>query len=110
MINSPASDAALGEIEKVHAVLSTARRLTTEGRSVDLGAVDARVRTLCETVDGLPKSQSRALSPALSALLGEFDSLSQELSDQFSGLPSLGDLSSAKDVAAVYGSAAKHFP
>ncbi|MBL8631233.1 MAG: hypothetical protein JNM81_16485 [Rhodospirillaceae bacterium] len=103
-------ETALSEIEKIHAVLSTARRWTNEGRTIDLSAVDARIRTLCTAVEGLPQTQSRALAPALTALLTEFDALGKELSERFASMPSLNDLASAKDAAMIYGAATKHFP
>ena len=103
-------ETALGEIEKIHAVLSTARRLTGQGRTIDLTAIDARIRHLCTTVEGLPKAQGRTLAPALNALLGEFDSLGQQLSGRYSSLPSLNDVTSAKDAASVYAVLSKHFP
>ncbi|MDX2145861.1 MAG: hypothetical protein SFV19_21085 [Rhodospirillaceae bacterium] len=110
MSRAPAPESALGELEKIHAVLSTARRLTEDGRAVDLSAVDARIRKLCAEVEGLPVAQGRTLAPALTALIAEFDSLAQTLTDRFGGLPSLGDLATAKDAAAIYGKTTKHFP
>jgi hypothetical protein len=110
MTTSAASDFALSEIEKVHAVLSTARRLTQDGRTVDLSAVEDRIRRLCDAVEGLPKTQGRALAPALTALMAEFDALAQDLSGRFGGLLSLADIASTKDAATAYGHAAKHFP
>ncbi len=110
MTQQQTPEMALSEIEKIHAVLSTARRWTNEGRTIDLSAVDARIRTLCATVEALPQAQSRTLAPALTALLNEFDILGKELSERFSGLPTLNDLASAKDAAMIYGAATKHFP
>jgi hypothetical protein len=101
---------ALGEIEKVHAVLSTARKLTSDGRSIDLSAVDGRIRKLCATVEALPAAQGRTLAPALSALMAEFDTLAADLSERYGGLPSLGDLASSRDAASAYGKTTKHFP
>lgn len=101
---------ALSEIEKIHAVLSTARRWTNEGRTIDLSAVDNRIRTLCATVEALPTAQSRTLAPALAVLLSEFDALGKDLNERFAGLPSLNDMASAKDAALIYGNATKHFP
>jgi hypothetical protein len=110
MTNTASSELALSEIEKVHAVLSTARRMTNDGRTIDLSAVDVRIKRLCDTIEALPSTQGRTLAPALSALLAEFDSLSQELNDRFSGMPSLGDMATTKDAASAYGKTTKHFP
>lgn len=110
MTELSASETALSEIEKVHAVLSTARRLTADGRTIDLGAIDVRIRNLCTAVAEMPTAQGRTLAPALNALLGEFDALAKELGERFGGLPSLHDMATAKDAAAVYGAATKHFP
>ncbi|MDX2224864.1 MAG: hypothetical protein SFV21_19070 [Rhodospirillaceae bacterium] len=101
---------AVGEIEKIHAVLGAARRLTQENRAVDLSAVDARLGALCARVDSLPRATARTLKPALTALADELDRLGEDLAARFGGLPSLGDLASAGDAADAYGSATKHFP
>ncbi len=110
MTNSVASEHALSEIEKVHAVLSTARRMTNDGRSIDLSAVDDRIKRLCETIEALPAAQGRTLAPALAALLTEFDSLAQDLNERFSGLPNLGDMATNRDAASAYNKTTKHFP
>jgi hypothetical protein len=103
-------ETALSEVEKIHAVLSTARRLINDGRSIDLSAVDERIRTLCAAVEALPAAQGRTLAPALSALLSEFDALAADLNERYGGLPSLGDIASSRDAAAAYGKSTKHFP
>lgn len=110
MTDLPTPELALSEIEKIHAVLSTAQRMTNEGRTIDLSAVDTRIRQLCETVERLPPAQGRTLVPALNALLSEFDALGKELGERFGNLPSLSDIATAKDAAQVYGAATKHFP
>ncbi len=110
MTQAASSEIALSEIEKIHVVLSTARRLTHQGRSIDLSAVDTRIRRLCDTVEALPSAQSRTLAPALTALLSEFDALSKDLNDRFGGLPNLGDMATTRDGATAYGNATKHFP
>ena len=110
MTQAASPETALSEIEKIHVVLSTARRLTHQGRSIDLSAVDARIRRLCDTAEALPTAQGRTLAPALSALLAEFDALSKDLNDRFGGLPHLGDMATTRDGATAYGNATKHFP
>jgi|GEM_PF-4443813 len=110
MTDAATPELALGEVEKIHAVLSTARKLTNDGRGIDLGAVDARIRNLCATVEALPAAQGRTLAPALSALLAEFDALAADLNERYGGLPSLGDMASTRDAATAYGKTTKHFP
>jgi hypothetical protein len=110
MTQTRSAAAAGGEIEKVRAVLTTARRLTAEGRSVDLSAVEGRIRALCRTVEALPRAESKPLAAALDGLLAEFDALAEELTARFAGLPALGELATAKDAAGAYGKTTKHFP
>jgi hypothetical protein len=101
---------AVGEIEKIHAVLSAARRLTLENRAVDLSALDTRLSALCARVDAMPRGTALALKPALAALADELDRLGEELAARFGGLPSLGDLVNAGEAADAYGNATRHFP
>lgn len=101
---------AVSEIEKIHAVLCAARRLTLDNRAVDLSALDTRLSGLCAQVDGMPRGTALALKPALTALADELDRLGEDLAARFGGLPALGELVNAGDAADAYGTATKHFP
>ena len=103
-------DHAVSEIEKIHAVLLTARNLTEENRPVDLAAVGHRLGALCREIDAMPREAGQTLVPALETLAAELDSLASELTTRFGGLPAIADLTHAGDVAGAYGAASKHYP
>ncbi len=103
------TDPAAHEIEKIRAVLTTARQLTDENRPVDLAAIGHRLATLCNAVDDMPRAEGQALVPALESLAIELDGLAAAMNDRFGGLPTLGDLANTKDAAVAYGSTSKHF-
>ncbi len=104
----PDVDTAGREIEKIRAVLATARQLTDENRPVDLGAIGRRLAALCDAVDGLPRDDGRVLTPALEDLAGDLDRLAMVMTDRFGGLPQVGELANTKDAAVAYGAAGKH--
>lgn len=68
------------EMQKIASLIGTARRLLSEGRSVDLSAVEGHVERLCDSVLCLPTETARGLSPALQVLIETLDELGQELS------------------------------
>ena len=103
-------DHAVGEIEKIHAVLLAARHLTDENRPVDLAAIGQRLHALCRSIDAMPREAGQTLVPALETLAGELDKLGGELTARFGGLPTISDLVNAGDVSGAYGAAAKHYP
>lgn len=103
-------DHAVGEIEKIHAVLQVARHLTEENRPVDLAAIGQRLNALCRTIDAMPREIGQTLVPALETLAAELDKLGAELTARFGGMPTIADLVNAGDVSGAYGAASKHYP
>lgn len=67
------------DVQKVAAMLLTARRLLAGGTMVDLGALQGMVNGLCEQVAGLPRDEGRALLPGLESLLRGLGYLGEDL-------------------------------
>jgi hypothetical protein len=67
------------EMEKLSSVVATARRLSGEGRIIDLSAMPARVQASCATVASLPLEQGKLLAPLLERLISHLDDLAREL-------------------------------
>lgn len=95
------------ELQKVESLISGAHRLVTEGRLIDLSALDGKVRGLCESVLQLQGPEARAMVSKLQMLLGSLDGLSAALQTRFGDLPVMPSHGSA---AAAYATLLKHFP
>lgn len=63
------------ELEKVASLVATAQRLLSGGATVELLALEDKVRVLCEGVAGVPDGGGRRFLPDLEALLTELDTL-----------------------------------
>lgn len=72
----------LGEIAQVSSMVSVARQLLMSGRTVDLAALEGRMRGLCTAVDGLPVEEGRDLVPSLEALMASLERLDADLQAQ----------------------------
>ncbi|MFN3077315.1 MAG: hypothetical protein ABT940_10625 [Alphaproteobacteria bacterium] len=72
---------------KVSSLVSTARRLLVEGRSVDLSALQGKVQELCENVADMPLDEGRQLVPEIELLLTNLDGLAVDLDQQFQNHP-----------------------
>ena len=70
------------EIEKVSEMVSAARRLLTEGKSVDLVALEHEVDDLCQAIHAKPPQNSREVRQALANIVNDLDSLEHEITEQ----------------------------
>jgi hypothetical protein len=70
------------ELEKAASLISGARRLMAEGRSVDLSAVEDRVRTITTAVQSAPDAVQSAYKEHLSVLLDILDALEIDLENR----------------------------
>lgn len=98
------------ELLKVDSLIGTAIRLLGEGRVVELTALEARTRQVCDAALALPVEERKALAPAMEALLTGLDTLTANLNERFGDLPSLTSTVGADAVSSAYGQALKHFP
>lgn len=67
------------QVEKVSAMLMTARRLLAGGTMVDLAALQGMVSGVCEQVAALPHEQGQELLPGLESLRRGLDYLGEDL-------------------------------
>lgn len=79
---SPAEQAIREELEKTAALISGARRLMAEGRSVDLSNLEERVKAVTEAVRAAPEDVAAGYKEHLSALLDILDVLEADLETQ----------------------------
>lgn len=70
------------ELEKAASLISGARRLMAEGRSVDLSALEERVRTITDAVQTAPDAVQSAYKEHLGVLLEILDALQSDLERQ----------------------------
>ncbi len=74
------------ELEKAASLISGARRLMSEGRSVDLTALEERVRTIAATVQAAPGEVQDIYKEHLSVLVDIIDALQTDLENQHKAL------------------------
>ena len=79
-----ASEGVSLELAKIESLVAGAHRLVTEGRLIDLTALDGKVRGLCEAVLQLPGPEARASIHKLQSLLGSLDGYSNDFA-KFAG-------------------------
>jgi len=71
--------AILEEVDKVESVISTAQRLLTDGKMVDLSALEGKVKTLCERIADADLKDSNEVGNVLRAVLEKLEQLGDEL-------------------------------
>ena len=98
------------ELMKVDSLIGTAVRLLSEGRVVELTALEARTRQVCDAALALPADDRKTLVPAMEALLTGLDTLTANLNQKFGDMPSLSSTVGADTASSAYGQALKHFP
>ena len=74
------------ELEKAASLISGARRLMAEGRSVDLSAVEDRIRTITTAVQSAPDAVQSTYKEHLTVLLEILDSLQIDLETRHKAL------------------------
>ncbi|MGE4062837.1 MAG: hypothetical protein AB7E79_05665 [Rhodospirillaceae bacterium] len=97
------------ELLKVDSLIGTAIRLLSEGRVVELTALEARTRQVCDAALALSVDERKALVPAMEGLLGALDTLTANLNEKFGDLPALSTTVGADAASTAYGQALKHF-
>jgi hypothetical protein len=71
------ADTVREELEKAASLVGTARRLLDTGTTVDLSALEGKVRAICAQLPGLEREQGRALVPAMESLIDDLDRLAE---------------------------------
>jgi len=95
--------AILEEVDKVESVISTARRLLTDGKMVDLTALEGKVETLCERIVNAELNDSDDVGRALRAVLEKLEQLGDELAVQHDSVGGETADTSVKSAIDAYG-------
>ncbi len=95
------------ELSKIESLIEGAHRLVTEGRLIDLSALEGKVQSVCEGVLGLQGPEARATIHRLQGLLDTLDGLSMSLQSRYGDMPVMPSHGGA---AAAYAQLLKHFP
>lgn len=90
------------EIDKVAALVATARNHIAEGRVVDLTALDGRVETVCAEIKRGRPGNGPVLRTALERLIRDLDSLESELTAQFKKVRPITDSPVPQHAARAY--------
>lgn len=75
------------ELEKASSMVMTARRLLATGTTVDLSALEGKIRCVCETVAGLPRDLGQTMIPAMEKLIGDLDRLAEAIDERMNPPP-----------------------
>ncbi|MBI5164672.1 MAG: hypothetical protein HY985_12320 [Magnetospirillum sp.] len=70
------------ELEKAVSLVGAARRLLATGTMVDLAALEAKVRFVCETVAAMEREDGRRLVGVMEALIADLDGLAAAIHDR----------------------------
>ncbi len=78
-MTQPTTEQISEDIEKVESLITTAQRLLGEGRMVDLGAMEDRVRELTEMFRDADAEVAKPLRPNIEKLIDSLATLESEL-------------------------------
>jgi len=85
-VNLPTEQAIRLELEKAASLITGARRLLTEGRSIDLSAVEERVRAVTQAIAAAPPETASPFKEHLTVLVEILDTLQADLEGQHQAL------------------------
>jgi hypothetical protein len=85
-MNRPAPLDMATEAEKIAALIETARRVLADGKSVDLSALEDKVRVLCEAAHHAPATERQALKRSLGGIIDGLDALAADLTEHHRSL------------------------
>lgn len=74
------------ETEKVAALIAAAGRHLSEGKMVDLAALEDKVRVLCQAIAEAPAEEARGLKGAIEAIIRDLNGLEADLTDKLRNL------------------------
>ncbi|MGE4280340.1 MAG: hypothetical protein AB7G62_12170 [Magnetospirillum sp.] len=70
------------ELEKASSMVMTARRLLATGTTIDLSALEGRIKGVCDQVVELPREMGKGMIPALEKLIGDLDRLAEMVAER----------------------------
>ena len=74
------------ELEKAASLVTTAFRLLATGTMVDLSALEAKVRFICEGLAGMEREDGRDFRPGMEALIADLDRLAEAIEERHTPL------------------------
>lgn len=75
------------ELDKASSMVSTAYRLLESGTTVELSALEGKIRWACLSVGDLPPEHGRRLMPAMQRLMDDLDRLDRAVRARMAGSP-----------------------
>jgi hypothetical protein len=75
------------ELNKAASMVLTARRLLATGTTVDLSALEGKVRAICEQVAAMGRDDGRPLVPMMETLIGDLDRLEAAIMERVAPPP-----------------------
>lgn len=75
------------ELEKASSMVMTARRLLATGTTVDLSALEGKIRCVCESVGTLPRELGQGMIPAMEKLIADLDRLAEMVAERMDPPP-----------------------
>jgi hypothetical protein len=73
------------QAEKVTSLIATARRLMSDGKTVDLSNLEGKIRTLCNNAEDAGLGQPDAVRTVLGAIVEDLDLLEKEMTSHHPG-------------------------
>lgn len=75
------------ELEKASSMVMTAKRLLVTGTTIDLSALEGRIKGVCDQVVDLPRDLGQGLIPALEKLIADLDRLAEMVAERMDPPP-----------------------
>jgi len=75
------------ELEKASSMVMTAKRLLVTGTTIDLSALEGRIKGVCDQVVDLPRDLGKGLIPALEKLITDLDRLAEMVAERMDPPP-----------------------
>lgn len=91
------------ELEKAASLIAGARRLMAEGRSVELSALEERVRTITSALRAMPEEAQSRYREHLEVLLDILEALETDLEERHKTLQDGLDAIKRREATGAYG-------
>jgi hypothetical protein len=96
------------EIAGVSAIITVARGMVNDGKSVNLQPLEAEMRRLCAAVETIPRVDAHLVEPRLLSLIDELDKLFNAIAGKHGELKhELSDLALRDRAASAYATRVK---
>lgn len=75
------------ELDKAASMVMTARRLLATGTTVELSALESKVKCICDQVAAMTREDGRGLVPRMEKLIGDLDGLAEAITERMEPPP-----------------------